>query len=384
MSIEAPERGFIFWPVGTGDSTTIRVDEDAFLQIDLRHMAKSDDDDDPAWPVIDELIEILPSSNGKPFLSTFALTHPDEDHCKGFADLNERAFISELWMSPRTFREFKENEDLCKDAEAFHEEAMRRVKATIDVGGDPGSGDRIRIIGYDTLLKEDDFNGFPEEFLSVPGHAITRLDDTDLEGVFAAFVHAPFKDDSYGDRNDCSLAFQITLQNGEGVGQALLMGDLTYAVVRRIFDSSDEDTLSWNVLLAPHHCSKSVMYWQSDDDVEEKLKSDIVRDMGNAALDPGYVVASSMPVPPRNDPGDNPPHAKAKAQYERIVPNEFICTHEHPPGDGTRPVIFQVTEAGFAYVGEGGSSESLDKTLKSVGGAAAVPATGTGFGSDTL
>ena len=384
MSIEAPERGFIFWPVGTGDSTTIKVDEDVFLQIDLRHMAKSDDDDDPAWPVIDELIEILPSSNGKPFLSTFALTHPDEDHCKGFADLNERVFISELWMSPRTFREFKENEDLCDDAEAFHEEAMRRVKATSDVGGDPGSGDRIRIIGYDTLLKEDDFNGFPEEFLSVPGHAITRFDDNDLEGVLTAFVHAPFKDDSYGDRNDCSLAFQVTLQNGEGVGQALLMGDLTYPIVRRIFDSSDEDTLSWNVLLAPHHCSKSAMYWQSDDDDEETLKSDIVRDMGNAALDPGYVVASSMPVPASNDPGDNPPHAKAKAQYERFVPNEFVCTHEHPPGDDTRPVIFQVTEAGFAYVGEGGSSESLDKTLKSVGGAAAVPATGTGFGCKTL
>ena len=233
-------------------------------------------------------------------------------------------------MSPRTFREYKADEGLCEDAEAFHKEAMRRVRATIKAGGDPGRGNRIRIIGYDTLLQEDEFDGFPEEFLSIPGHTITMLDGEDHSTRFQAFVHAPFKDDSYGDRNDCSLAFQITLKHGRGVGQALLMGDLAYPIIRRIFDVSDDSTLSWNVLLAPHHCSKSAMYWKDEGEEEETLKSDIVRDMGNAALSPGYVVSSSMPIPARNKPNDNPPHAKAKAQYLRIVLNEFFCTHEHP------------------------------------------------------
>ena len=377
MAIDPPDQGFIFWPVGTGDSTTIRVAEKVHLQVDLRHMAKSEDDKDTAWPVIDELIEILPKRDGGPFLSGFALTHPDLDHCQGFEELNERVFISELWMSPRTFREIREDEDLCDDAQAFHDEAMRRVKATIAAGGDPGRGDRIRIVGYDDLLQEPDFQGFPEEFLSVPGQTIATLDGEDLSGTFEAFVHAPFKDDSFGDRNECSLAFQITLCNGDGVGRALLMGDLNYPIVRRIFDRSEDEALAWNVLLAPHHCSKSVMYWKDED--EETLKPEMVRDIGNAALDPGYVVSSSESVPARNEPGDNPPHAKAKRQYERIVPNEFLCTHEHPDKKNPEPIVFEVSENGFAYVGESEASKSMGDALKA-GGVAVAPAEAVGFG----
>ena len=255
MAITHPDQGFIFWPVGTGDSTTVRVADTVYLQLDLRHLAKSEEEDAPAWPVIDELIEILPTLRGTPYLSVFALTHPDLDHCQGFAELNDRLTISELWMSPRTFREFRNNDELCDDAQAFHDEAMRRVKAAIDAGGDPGRGHRIRIIGYDDLLKEQDFEGFPEEFLTIPGQTITILDGEDVCHAFEAFVHAPFKEDSFGDRNDCSLAFQISLCNGNNSGRALLMGDLSYPVIRRIFDRSELHTVEWNALLAPHHCS---------------------------------------------------------------------------------------------------------------------------------
>ena len=380
MPIECPDQGLIFWPVGTGDSTTIRVAETVYLQIDLRHMAKSEDDDEPAWPLIDALVEILPTPGDEPYLSVFALTHPDLDHCQGFAELNERVFVSELWMSPRTFREFREDDELCDDAQAFHDEAMRRVKAAIATGGDPGPGDRIRIIGYDDLLDEPEFDGFPQELLSIPGQTITTLDGEDLSNVFAAFIHAPFKDDSFGDRNDCSLAFQISLYNGDGAGRALLMGDLSYPVIRRVFDRSTEATLAWNVLLAPHHCSKSVMYWKEEDDEDETLRPEMVRDLGNAGLDPGYVVSSSEPVPRRNDPGDNPPHAKAKQQYQRVVPNEFLCTHEHPNEEHPEPIIFVVTESGLAYVGDGESSKTMTDALKAAGGAAVSPATAVGFG----
>jgi len=383
MAIQVPDRGFIFWPVGTGDSTTVRVTDTVHLQVDLRHMTKSEDDDDPAWPVIDEFIKILPRLDKRPYLSVFALTHPDLDHCQGFEELNDRVIVSELWMSPRTFREFREKDDLCDDAQAFHDEAMRRVKATIDADGDPGRGNRIRIIGYDELLQKTEFQGFPEDLLSIPGHTITTLDGEDLSSVFEAFVHAPFKDDSFGDRNDCSLAFQISLYNGSGVGRALLMGDLGYPIIRRIFDQSEAATLNWNILLAPHHCSKSVMYWRDENKDDETLKSDMVRDIGNAALNPGYVVSSSEPVPTSNDPGDNPPHTKAKKQYERIVPNEFLCTHEHPDKKNPKPIIFEVSENGFAYVGGSEASKPMSEALKAAGGAPTAPTVAVGFGRGT-
>ena len=380
MAIQLPDQGIVFWPVGNGDSTTLRVSEQVYMQVDIRHMEKSEDEDDPAWPVVDELVALLPVVDRKPFLSVFALTHPDKDHCQGFEELNEQVSISELWMSPRTFREYRENADLCDDAEAFHAEAMRRVKATIAAKGDPGTGNRVRIIGYDNLLKEKDFEGFPSDMLSIPGETITELDGKDQSDLFAAFVHAPYKEDSYGERNDCSLAFQISLYNGSGIGKVLLMGDLKYPVVRRIFDYSNNDALEWNVLLAPHHCSKSVMYWKDEGSDDEKLQERLVADIGNVALDPGFVVSSSDPIPASNEAGDNPPHAIAKEQYELIVPDEFLCTLEHKDKDAPEPIIFEVTEDGLEYIGEGAVTQPLSDTLKAAGGGAVAPRRATGFG----
>ena len=104
ITIQPPDRGLIFWPVGTGDSTTIRVAETVYVQVNIRHMAKPEDIDEPAWPVIDELIKFLPTYHNKPYLSVFALTHPDLDHCHGFEELNDRVTISELWMQVKNSR----------------------------------------------------------------------------------------------------------------------------------------------------------------------------------------------------------------------------------------------------------------------------------------
>ena len=100
MAIKPPDQGFIFWPVGTGDSTTIRVADTIYVQLDLRHMAKAEGDDDPAWPVIDELIDILPTLDRTPYLSVFALTHPDLDHCQGFEELKARGRVREQVPKP--------------------------------------------------------------------------------------------------------------------------------------------------------------------------------------------------------------------------------------------------------------------------------------------
>jgi hypothetical protein len=144
------------------------------------------------------LVELLPTgSDGRPYLAGFALTHPDLDHCRSFADLLERATIGELWLTPRVFRDNTDGE-LSEDAQAYCDEAMRRVKKTIASGGVARSGDRVRIIGYDDLLAEDDFKGFPKELLTIPGTPVTTLDGTEHARMFRAFIHSPFKGDSSG------------------------------------------------------------------------------------------------------------------------------------------------------------------------------------------
>src|SRR5690348_15539059 len=106
-----PEQGVVFLPVGTGDSTTIVIDAEHVMQVDLHHMTEADDDQSTHTPVIDVLREILPQQDGHPYLAVFALTHADEDHCRGFgAFLDSDILIGELWATPRLWREYAEAE----------------------------------------------------------------------------------------------------------------------------------------------------------------------------------------------------------------------------------------------------------------------------------
>ena len=358
-------------PLETGYSTTIVVDSQTCVQVDLNHLEKSDDDDDPGMAVVDELVERLPRVNGRPYLAAFALTHPDQDHCRGFAKLLDEVDIGELWFTPRVFREYKK--DLCDEAAEFKQEAERRVKRTIDVNGDPGAGNRVRVFGYSELLEED-FEDFPEERLTVPGNELTVIDERDLDGDFRAFVHAPFKDDDAGERNDTSLGMQITLYDGTEELRALLLGDLSYPIIKRIFNVSEADDLAWNVLLAPHHCSKAAMYWKDDGDDEEKIMEHMVDEMAQASLDPNRVVSSSNPVPSSNKPGDNPPHAKAKTQYETIT-DSFLCTMDQ---DG--PIVAELEDGTVVLTGAATASMSASQAADEARGSNEPPRSAHTYG----
>ncbi len=376
---------FVFWPVGSGDSTTVVVNDDIVLQVDIRHLDCASEPGDPHTPIVDVLAEGLPQRGGAPYLAGFGLTHPDTDHIRGFINLKKKVLIGELWFTPRIFREY--SKDLGDDALAFKDEAMRRTALMIKHNGQVGSGDRVRLIGYDDLLKDPAFEGFPPEYLTVPGNWITEIDRAVIPHEFAAFIHAPFKDDSAGERNETSLAMQVNLISGASVSRALLFGDLSYPTIRRIFDASkeagNEAALAWNLFLSPHHCSKSVMYHREQGADEEHLKQDILDDLEAAQLASGYVIASSDPVPASNQPGDNPPHAKAKARYEEIVNNDFICTQEHGSVDAPVPVVFDHTDAGIAYAGPDADADldtDLAAAIAAARGADEPPQEKVGFG----
>lgn len=377
MDSELPIHALRFWPVGNGDSTTIRVTEDVFMQVDLCHLECAEDEDDDRCPVVDRLIAILPKKNGKPYLAVFVLTHPDDDHCCGFKELLRRVTIGELWHTPRIFREY--HKDLCEEAAAFREEAHRRARATIKAGGDPGPGDRVRLVGWDEYLQEDVYKGFPKSKLSVPGNTVTELDGADQASVFQAFIHAPFKDDGDGARNDTSLAMQITLRDGTKSGRALLLGDLSYPTIKRIFTASKAQDVAWDVLLAPHHCSKSAMYWCDEGEEEATLRQDILDALEKSAADPGTVVASSIEVPATNKPGDDPPHAKAKARYEQIAPGGFVCTADRAPN----PITCELKENGLELRGTKARSDGAATVRLGVvaaRGSGAPPRDPVGFG----
>ena len=379
------KRGVLFWPVGTGDSTTFVVEsKEVIFQVDLRHTAKAEEDDTGSAPIVDELVKHLPRKGSRPYLSAFALTHPDKDHIQGFKELLGSVDIGELWFSPSIFRE-NDGNDLCEDAVAFRAEAHRRVDATIAADGDPGAGNRVRLVGHDPLLEEEHYRGFPEAFLTIPGNPVTMIDGEERSDTFKVFIHGPFKqEERVGDRNDTSLVMQVVLGDDPASGGVLLFGDHKYPTMRKIIDvtraNDNEDFLKWRVLLAPHHCSKSVMY--QDEDGQTVLKQDMLDDLEAMQVGDGIVVASSASIPATNETGDNPPHALAKSRYGEIARGGFQCTHDDgAPGE---PLRFELLKTGLSLVGAVAADDGVGLLAAAVGsarGGEAPPAEKVGFGA---
>ena len=378
---ELPDQGFVFWPVGSGDSTTLVIDERHVVQVDLRQMGASSEEDDPHAPVVDLLEKLLPEIGGKPYLSTFVLTHPDKDHCQGFENLLKQIEIGEIWLAPRVLDEY--DEDLCEDAQAFRDEARRRID--IARRGETKFGDRVRLIGYDDILKEEDYEGFPRELLTIPGEVITTVDGEDMSANFRAFVHAPFAKDAEAERNETSIALQVELKAEDTSCRALLFGDLSNPTVNRIFSYSNRADIEWDVLLAPHHCSKTVMYGR-DQDGEDVLDEALMSKLEEAGCDGRYIVSSSEPVPSRNQSGDNPPHARAKNRYEEIVESgHFVCTQEYPSEENPEPAVFRVSDEGWLFDSDPASVESQPTNVRAAvaeaRGGDSPPAAQVGFGT---
>lgn len=353
-----PARGAVYWPVGTGDSTTVVIDDEIVMQVDLHDLAKASNEKDPAIAVVDRLVEVLPVVDGMPYLATFVLTHIDMDHCLGFADLLERVRIGELWSTPRMWREYVDEnvEEPCSDAVAFREESERRIQATyaaVAQGAEPASGDRIRVVGYDSDRDSHAYADLPDRYLAWPGTSLSVLDGHDRAGVFEAFIHAPFKEDAAAARNETSLSMQVTLTDESGVdGKLLLFGDLAYDTIMKIFKYSEaksrERYLEWDVLLAPHHCSKRVMY-KRDADGTEVLRLDVLDAFERNARPSATVVASSAVFPSVDEDGLNPPHRMAADRYEEIS-DELVCTMSWVDEESPMPVVFGVDADGARVI----------------------------------
>lgn len=342
-----PQVGFVAWYVGAGDSFTLLVGKpgsgvELMAQVDLNHLTAGEDEDEPHVPVIDQLVEILPVVDGRPYLAVFALTHPDQDHCRGFARLLEEVRIGELWVTPRIFEEYKS--DLCDDAAEFREEADRRLALMCD--GEAGSGDRIRVVGGDDLFDSKPYSDLPDEARSPVGTSTTVLDGCDAAGTFTAAFLGPLEVGADADRNDTSLAMRVALTAGGCEQRVLFLGDLAHESLGELLKKADDSDLEFDILIAPHHCSKRALF---DEDGNEA--SDVVEGLERSAADGAWVVASSPPVPATDTDGADPPHRIAWNKYEEIFGADHqVCTGEHGSEDDPDPVVFEAGGAACGYV----------------------------------
>jgi hypothetical protein len=342
--------------------------DDIHLQVDLRHTQKGENEDEKPEDVIAELKDVLPERNGDPYLSAFLLTHPDEDHCSGFERLLDEVEIGEILHTPQIFEQYEDDDELCDDAKAFRDECQRRRDRSIEVEGDPGSGDRVLVIGYADTFEESEYEDLPEEFRVVAGDTITKIDGEELEDA-ELFIHGPLKGEYGNDRNDASLSFQLRLESADGQEslECLFLGDRSSEKIESIIDETENHDnhgrLDWNVLLAPHHCSKWALYTKEDG--TEQSHDDVVKALRDGAREVSYVVASCMAVDDDGDSAftdgenDDPPHQKARDRYYTMLDEEedFLCTGEHPSTDDPTALVIQLNDGGIEVESEGGGDD---------------------------
>ena len=347
-----------FYPVGNGDCDLITIGgANKKMMFDCNFRQKAEDDNDEMYDVLGDLLdnELTTKKCGLPFLDAFLLTHPDQDHCRSFADKfylgdtdavsqsakdDKKILIGELWYSPPVFEEL--TGDLNADAKAFKKEAKRRMDLyKSDSKKADKDGNRIRIIGW---TDNPDLKGL-EDRIVTPGNTISIINGSSCR-YFEMFIHAPFKDDIEGeDRNMTSIAAQLRFKsdkNSTDIARVFFGGDTEWRVIERIMkETTDDDYLKWDLMEAPHHCSYKFF---ADDRENDANQASL--DFLEKSEDGAFVVSSSKVVKKNSD---NPPCQKAKNRYtDRVGESNFFCTSGEKEDDTGEPIVFDIEDGEVA------------------------------------
>jgi hypothetical protein len=343
-----------FFPVGNGDMTLIKLRSGRTVLIDVN--IRQVTGEDPPPDVAKELKEHLSKdSEGRPFVDAFLLSHPDQDHCRGLqehfylGDPSERSrdeekiFIRELWSSPRTFRRQSKDHTLCEDAKAFSTEGRRRVKEYR--AGNLDDGNRIRLMGHDVDGKTDDI---AQIVVEVGSHFSAIAGETDVD--FVAKLLGPWTQEADEDdeftKNNCSvvLSFQLGAANNADACRFLTGGDAEVSVWEKLWTRAKAD-LTYDLLLAPHHCSWHSLSFESWSQSESPRVSTDGRSALSQTRAGAHVVASSNKI---EDDDNDPPCIGAKREYEDIVSKaagKFVGIGDTPGLKRAR--VFDVTSYGL-------------------------------------
>jgi hypothetical protein len=347
-----------FFPVGNGDCSLITLSDNTQIIIDCNTTAEASDEDDPSrYDVHQHLLDFGKKLNGKiPHVDVFILTHADQDHCRGFDTMfytgdpakytlkhskEDMILIDELWFTHRIFATHEG--ELSTWAEAFRKEAQRRIN--LHLANSPKrheAGNRIRVVGHSN---NPAYRGL-SDLVVTPGNYINVI-DRKAKADFRFFVHAPFRkevDSKLAERNDTSVVLQACFDVGgtQNAGLAIFGGDAGAPIWSKILELSDDETLQFDLFLAPHHCS-----WTFFSDAPYKYNkipaNDSLAILGKA-LQGAHIIASCKPI---KDDDDNPPHYAAKLEYVNAVGKANLISLAET-GDETLPLptTFEMSENG--------------------------------------
>jgi hypothetical protein len=359
-----------FFPVDNGDMTLISLGDKAgtTILIDCNIRGAADDPNHETRDVATDLRERLKrDSNGRPYVDVFLLSHPDQDHCRGIQnhfylgspgkygddkkpDSEKRILISEMWSSPIVFRRTSADHKLCEDAVAFKKEAKRRVAIARekDCSG-IDSGDRVLILGEDQDGKTDDILDIVVKLDA----DITKVNGSESK-IFKGRLLAPlpYTDDAEEDmlrKNHSSVILNMELAEDETrktVKNFLSGGDAEVLIWEKLWAKykKSPETLSYDVMQTPHHCSWHSISNDSRSELGDKAKvSPDAKSALSQIREGGRIIASSCPI---EDNDCDPPSHAAKKEYEGIakgVKGQFLCTGAYPEIGKAAPMEFTIS-----------------------------------------
>jgi len=352
-----------FFPVGNGDMVLLTLESGRTILIDINIRVAADDEEGEDYVDVATLLRdrLGRDVQNRPYVDVFLLTHPDQDHCRGlerhfhlgspgdWVKKDNKIIIREMWSSPIIFRRKKDvNGAVCDDADAWWTEARRRVSLYRERPASVGDGDRIQILGEDKDGKTDDLSDI---LVKTDSQIFKICGNTDK--TFDAWLLAPHlvtdeeAEDLPGKNHSSTVVrFSIAAGNNSDACQFLTGGDAEVENWERIWARNKGRTnrLTYDILLAPHHCSWHSLSSDSWGDLKEKAQ--VLTEARSAlaqARDNAVIVASSSEI---KDDDNDPPCIRAKREYQDIVAEvggEFLSTEEEC---GEDVLLFEIAANG--------------------------------------
>jgi len=361
------EAEIVYFPVGNGDMTLIKTDSGKRVLIDCYIRDGSEHPD-----VLDMLKkELNKDKDDRYFIDLFIWSHPDKDHCGGidkhfylgppenYNKNKDLIFINEIWSSPIVYRRASNNKkdddshNLCEDAQALNKEVKRRVNLyknskKMDVGN------YVLILGDDEGDKTTHIQDIVVK-LDQTVDKINGLSSIDFDGVLLAPIPESDLNDDDLSKNNSSVVFNFKISTNNASINFLSGGDAEVccweALIDRLEENGNRDSLNYDVLQTPHHCSWHSLSHDSlsEKGSDAKASSKALSALNNANTG-AYIIASSNTI--KNDDND-PPAFKAMQEYKKItdeVDGSFECVDDNKVEGENKPLRLRLTDEGLEVV----------------------------------
>jgi len=352
------------FPLGNADTTRIDLRDGRQMLVDYADMRNAADPSDKRINLPAELRKDLRAARRDAF-DVVCFTHLDNDHVCGASDFfsfdhaakyqgGERIKIKELWVPAGAITEA----GLQDCGRVIREEAKYRLK----------QGYGIRVFSRPAALQGWlEANGLTVDarrhLITDAGQLVPGFSKFGPAGV-EFFIHSPFgfrRDDrGIEDRNQDSVVFQATFNEGLRDTRALFTADMTWLGLKDIVDITrkhgNDARLEWDIMKVPHHCS-----YLSLSDEKGKDHTTPVEEVRWLHEDAGrfrsIMVATSWPLPVPGTPEDEdaqPPHRQAANYYKAVQfdpsrDGDFVVTMERTKVN-PRPTEIEVTARGAKLI----------------------------------